>query len=162
MDIKNLIILDCESSGIYADSYPISIGIAGADGLAHSWLIEPLEHWDTWCDNAEAIHKIPRETLIEAGRDPWLVARELNSILNGTVVYADSDWDAFWINRLFEDVGVTPSFKVGHVKNILSKDDREALFEKSQLCHFTHDAKEDAEQIYSLIKAFPLLDDRTI
>ena len=147
-----IIALDCESSGLAEDSYPISIGVYGDSGLRSSWLIEPLVDWTHWCENAEMIHGINRETLIEVGRDPWLVARELNSCFKGLTLYCDSDWDKVWVAKLFDDVDVKMAFNLVNIYDILNSKEQSLFVDEMARLERSHVADEDAEDICNVYK----------
>src|SRR5690554_3790178 len=78
--------IDFEASSLdLIDSYPIEVGVCLPDGAVHSWLIRPHRQWRDWSLDAEAIHGISRQTLVEKGRTVTQVAGYLNSLLSGPV-----------------------------------------------------------------------------
>ena len=108
------IIIDVEASGLHAESYPIEIAVL-IDGRCHSWLIKPERQWRYWDLNAEKIHGISRETLLQEGKPAAIVASELNSVLEDTrgLVYSDADyWDSAWVQTLYMACPESPSFHV--------------------------------------------------
>jgi hypothetical protein len=52
------------------------------------------------------------------------VARELNERLRGKVVYSDG-WmnDYSWLGRLYDEVEMTPTFKVENLRTLLSEEE---------------------------------------
>ncbi len=105
-------IIDFESSGLSRESYPIEVGLT--NGITdYQAYIHPMDHWCFWDDQAEKIHNIPREKLLNEGRLSSVVATQLNEILSGEVVYCDSiQWDGFWNNVLFSDNGIHCNFQI--------------------------------------------------
>lgn len=71
-------IIDVEASGLGPLSYPIEIGVAMVPGQRYSVLVVPAEDWVWWDDQAERIHGISRQTLVEHGKNVAFVAAELN------------------------------------------------------------------------------------
>ncbi len=146
--------IDFEASGLTRTSYPIEVGITNGQSEYHA-LIKPYEHWSHWSTDAEQIHHISRATLLAEGTSPGQVAREVNKILAGKNVYCDSHhWDSFWCNALFSDSGMSPSFKLLDIQDLVSSCDRilEAFLEhKSKLEHSgrfsLHRALDDAKII---------------
>ncbi len=113
-------VIDIEASGLGARSYPIEVGIVLANGLTYDSLIKPARHWTHWDREAESIHGISREDLIEFGRDLSTVCRDLNRICAGKTFYSDC-WvhDNAWLARLFGEAGVTQSFRCSPIENVL-------------------------------------------
>jgi hypothetical protein len=153
----DMVVLDCESSGLSDASYPITIGACGPDLQSWYWVISPLEDWDYWDSFAEGVHGISHATLLEQGRDAFLVAREMNAVFKGLGLVVDSQWDKFWIQKLFEDSGVKMAFTL-HVATSLMTEAQvssyEAWMEKESL---SHHAMEDAavirEQLMTYVSA---------
>ena len=105
--------LDFEASSF--DGYPIEVAISMPDGEIRSWLIRPARGWTDWSAKAEALHGISRELLARDGVSASEVARELNALLTGRVVYTDSpDYDGRWCRLLFEAAGEQMHFRIGH------------------------------------------------
>jgi len=112
---NNVIFIDIESSGLYHESYPIEIGYGCTPEAITSFLITP-EHtpdWQTWREEAEAIHKITREMLYASGLDPLAAARKMNDDLRGKCIYSNApefDWE--WLRELFFVADERPEFTV--------------------------------------------------
>ena len=115
-------VLDIEASGFGRGSYPIEIGFVLPDGTAYCTLIVPDETWTHWDGDAERIHGISRALLQRHGRSAGEVAAELNQRLAGRRVYCDN-WahDYTWLARLFESAGISPSFKLRHLRELMSE-----------------------------------------
>ncbi len=112
--------IDFEASSLdLIDSYPIEVGVCLPDGAVHSWLIRPHRQWRDWSLDAEAIHGISRQTLVEKGRTVTQVAGYLNSLLSGPV-YCDAwTFDSFWLHRLFRAAEMQPQFQLESVSLLL-------------------------------------------
>ena len=82
-------IIDIEASGFAAQGYPIEIGIALASGDTYCTLIRPEPEWTYWDDQAEAVHRVPRDILDLYGKSVHDVARQINDLLSGQVAYSD-------------------------------------------------------------------------
>ena len=120
-------VLDIEASGFGHDSYPIEIGFVLPDGQSYCSLIRPALDWTHWDPQAEQLHHISRETAQLHGREPLEVAGQLNDQLRGMTVYCDG-WahDYVWLNVLYEEVQMVPSFKLDNLRALLSE--REIAF----------------------------------
>lgn len=115
-------IIDIEASGFGHDSYPIEVGVADFRGRRFSRLIKPMAHWQHWSSSAQAIHGISQETLVENGCDARSVAQDLNQFLMETCAYSDA-WvkDKQWLDKLFFDTRVRPSFQFSPLEKLMSE-----------------------------------------
>jgi hypothetical protein len=115
-------VLDIEASGFGSGSYPIEIGFVLPDGTAYCSLIVPDAAWTHWDGDAERVHGISRSLLQRHGRSAHEVAVELNHRLAGRTVYCDN-WahDYAWLARLFESADISPSFKLRHLRELMSE-----------------------------------------
>ena len=113
-------VIDIEASGFGRHSYPIEVGYVREDGQAWCTLIHPAEDWLHWDEQAETVHGIPRQALLQHGRSPLEVARRLNQDLAGRVAFCDG-WahDYAWLGALFEVAGLVPRFKLESVRQLL-------------------------------------------
>jgi hypothetical protein len=143
-------VLDIEASGFGRGSYPIEIGFVLPDGTAYCTLIAPEETWTHWDGDAERMHGISRAVLQRHGRSAREVAAELNQRLAGRAVYCDN-WahDYTWLARLFDSAATSPSFRLRHLRELMSEsaaehfdDARETIERKLQLRR--HRASSDA------------------
>ncbi len=143
-------VLDIEASGFGRGSYPIEIGFVLPDGTAWCTLIVPDETWTHWDSEAESMHGISRAVLRRHGRSAHEVASELNQRLAGRAVYCDN-WahDYSWLARLFESAALSPSFRLRHLRELMSEsaaehfdDTREIVARSLQLRR--HRASSDA------------------
>ena len=115
-------VLDIEASGFGRGSYPIEIGFVLPDGTAYCSLIVPDADWTHWDDDAERMHGISRALLQRHGRSVSEVAHELNHRLDGRTVYCDN-WahDYAWLARLFESADFAPTFRLRHLRELMSE-----------------------------------------
>jgi hypothetical protein len=143
-------VLDIEASGFGSGSYPIEIGFVLPDGTAYCSLIVPDAEWTHWDGDAERVHGISRALLQRHGRSAHDVAVELNRRLAGRTVYCDN-WahDYAWLARLFESADISPSFRLRHLRELMSEnaaerfgDAREVVARNLQLRR--HRASSDA------------------
>ena len=119
------VILDIEASGFGRGSYPIEIGFIEPEGGAFCALILPEPDWLHWDASAEALHGISRDLLQRCGKSPAWVATEMNTRLAGQVVYCDAwGYDYPWLSRLFDAVGLVPSFRLADLRSLLTEDDQ--------------------------------------
>ena len=120
--ISEPLIIDVEASGFGPESYPIEIGIALEDGQKYCSLLLPHEDWTHWDDDAEGVHRIPRDILESYGKPLHEVANELNELLEGKTVYTDG-WvvDKPWILKLFYECSIEPKFSTSPLEMILTE-----------------------------------------
>lgn len=122
---RNLLVIECEGSGLSDQGYPVSIGVSGPNGQSWYWLVCPMEDWDYWDSFAEAIHGIAYNELLEAGRDCFIIAREMNAIFKGNTLYATTPWTPRWITRMFSESGVQMAFEVVNIVSELEEPQRD-------------------------------------
>ena len=102
-----LVFLDFEASSLAAASYPIEIGWVFEDGLGEAHLIRPAPAWTDWDPAAEAIHHLPRQTLLDEGEPHEMVARRALETLTGHTLYASApSWDGKWLSVLLRAAGL--------------------------------------------------------
>ena len=112
---------DIEASGLDRDSYPIEIAWSLPGGDIKSRLIRREADWVCWDDISEEIHGIRLIDLEEKGRPARDVAKEMNGDLSGKVLHFDGGaFDRFWLARLFDAVGLEPTFKFGDYDHLLA------------------------------------------
>lgn len=153
---RDMVVLDCEASGLSDASYPITIGACGPDMQSWYWVISPMEDWDYWDAFSEGIHGITHSTLMEQGRDAFLVAREMNAVFKGLVLVIDSQWDKFWVQKLFEDSGVNMAFTLQVASSLMTEAEVERYEAWTEEESLSHHAMEDAavirEHLLSYVK----------
>jgi len=116
------VIIDIEASGFGSHSYPIEVGVILEDKSKYCSLIKPESNWKHWSKEAEDVHHIDRNSLIKNGKSPLDVAKDLNEILKGKVVYSDG-WvvDNPWLIRLFDAAGLKMTFTLSAIEMILKE-----------------------------------------
>lgn len=112
--------IDVEASGLGPSSFPVEFGIAlperAADGVwkvtLRSWLIRPERSWldrpGAWDPVAEEIHGLPLGRLQDEGLPLRQVAEEMDALLAGRTVHADTGRhgsDAGWLTEVAEALG---------------------------------------------------------
>jgi hypothetical protein len=101
------VFLDFEASSLSDDSYPIEVGWIDEGGVGESHLIRPAPGWSDWDPSAEAIHGVPRETLLAEGEPHDEVARRMLARLAGVEIHATApSWDGKWLSLLLRAAGL--------------------------------------------------------
>ncbi len=115
-------IIDVEASGFGAMSYPIEVGVALEDGGKFCSLIMPAPGWTHWDQEAEKVHRVPRDVLETHGKPLDVVAAELNALLRGRTLYTDG-WvvDKPWLTTLFHAARTPMAFSVSPLEAILTE-----------------------------------------
>ena len=117
-------IIDLEASGFGRGSYPIEVAVALSDGTVISELIKPAENWVHWSEEAEAIHGLSREYLMDNGKTPREVAMQLNETLRGLVLFSDAwSFDSSWIGRLYDEADLVQRFRIDTLNRLLNEDE---------------------------------------
>ena len=102
-----IVFLDFEASSLARHSYPIEVAWVFEDGASESHLIRPASGWDDWDTEAEAIHHIPRETLIRDGMPHDALAQRMVALLSGHDLAASApSWDGKWLSALLRAAGL--------------------------------------------------------
>ncbi|WP_461517084.1 3'-5' exonuclease [Porticoccus sp.] len=118
---KAIWVVDIEASGLSPTSYPIEVGIVNGQ-REYQRLISPAQSWKHWSPKSEELHGIPRRQLYSEGTTPIEVAGELNSMLGDSTVFSDhGDWDSFWLQRLYDCVGIKQTFTLADITTLLDE-----------------------------------------
>jgi hypothetical protein len=126
-------IIDLEASGFGRGSYPIEVGFALEDRVAHSFLIRPAATWLHWSDEAEQIHGISRDLLVAEGLSVREVALRLNELLHGKTLYSDAwSFDSSWVGRLFDEAELVQRFRIETINKLLTPEQMEAWHDTKQ------------------------------
>ena len=113
--------IDLEASGFGRGSYPIEIGYALEDRKIHTYLVRPQPEWDHWCESAEKVHGLSRETLSIEGRSCRELALTLNEQLKGKTLYSDAwSYDSTWLALLFDAAELVQRFRIETLSKLLS------------------------------------------
>jgi len=123
MAIEVPAILDVEASGFGAGSYPVEIGFALPGGERGCVLIRPEADWTHWDEEAQLLHRLSRDRLLEQGRSVAEVAAWLNEQLRGMTLYSDA-WahDISWLGRLFDRANLLPRFRIEALQVLMSEE----------------------------------------
>lgn len=149
---NDVLTMDIEASGLTAESYPVSIGVAGNE-QRWIWYVSPLGEWDEWCEIAAAMHGIERDFLLSQGRDAFLIAREMNAIFKGHTLLVNSDWDQVWLAKLFDESGVRCAFEVKRLEQVFSSDTCTLINDAFESADIPHEADKDATVLRDAIVA---------
>lgn len=117
--------VDFEASGIAPDSYPIEVAEVNPGG-EYQALIKPADYWDHWSYDAQDMHQITREQLVNEGTPVIQVAQRMNELFDGKILCSDNPADCFWLDVLYEAAGIEPTFSVSPLEVFI---DREAATE---------------------------------
>jgi hypothetical protein len=101
------VFLDFEASSLGKTSYPIEVAWAFENGEAEAHLLLPAPNWTDWDDKAEAVHGIPRSTLLSDGEPVEEVAARMMARLSGHDLFASApSWDGKWLSALLRAGGL--------------------------------------------------------
>lgn len=121
--------IDVEASGLGPRSYPIEVGLITSEGSMYCTLIVPPEDWSrldaaAWDPAAESVHGITRAILGTYGKPLAEVARELNRVARGLILYSDA-WgnDYAWLARLFDAADLPMHFQIESSRKLLSEEE---------------------------------------
>lgn len=119
----SIVAIDFEASCLprHGRSYPIEVGIA-ADGVARSWIIRPHNDWAgwTWTAEAEALHGLSHDRVSGEGLPADQVMRELEDVVLGQRLVADSAIDQYWMDVLARAAGAKPP-RIDHVSRVFDE-----------------------------------------
>jgi DNA polymerase III epsilon subunit-like protein len=130
--------------------------------------IRPTSTWRSssiaWDPKAEALHGLSVEKLLVNGVRPRKVVKQLNDILAGCRLYADSPFDRRWLGMLFDEAGIAPTFELSRLDayalilrvadgvGLGDRDYTAAERETSRRAPRTHRAADDAAHLATLWK----------
>jgi hypothetical protein len=163
---RQVAIIDFEASCLpeAGESYPIEVALAKVDGSTRSWLIRPLPQWQywDWSVEAEHLHGISRDMLLEHGQRPQEVLDELVAEVDGCDVYADCDLDAYWLETLAHGCDRASPFTVRYLGELLCAegvsrgDVVSALDRAKRLLPAEHVARDDASRLALALRLLAL------
>lgn len=115
-------ILDVEASGFGVNSFPIEVGVVMPDGRRFCKLIRPFAQWQFWDPQAESVHGISYEDLLNRGEEAVGVCLALNEFVDGQTLYSDA-WvvDHPWMLKLFAQAAVPMSFNISALEMVLNE-----------------------------------------
>lgn len=102
-----IVFIDFEASSLSKTSYPVEVGWVFEDGRSFSCLIHPAPDWTDWSDEAQSIHGISREELLQDGTPVEVVARMMHETLSDHDLFASApSWDGKWLSTLLRAGGL--------------------------------------------------------
>lgn len=113
--------IDFEASGIAPDSYPIEVAVVYPNG-EYQALIKPADYWNHWSYDAQDMHGLSRELLVNEGQPPLAVAQEMNRLFDGKKLCSDNPADCFWLDVLYEAAEIEPTFEVHPLESFVGRD----------------------------------------
>lgn len=119
--------VDFEASGIAPDSYPVEIAIAHPTG-EYQALIKPVRHWEHWSYDAQDMHGITREQLLNEGKPAADIAQELNALFAGHCLVSDAKEDSYWVEALYDAAELDPTFAVTTVAQMVGPEHAAAIY----------------------------------
>jgi hypothetical protein len=94
--------IDIEASSLSENGFPIEVAWVTEAGIGVSALIRPEPDWSDWSAEAEALHRISRQLLLEQGRQASSVAQEMTFACKNRRLVSDSPaFDQAWLVALF-------------------------------------------------------------
>lgn len=163
---RQVAIIDFEASCLpeAGESYPIEVALAKVDGSTRSWLIRPIPEWQywDWSSEAERLHGISRQMLLDHGQRPDVVLDELLAEAAGCEIYADCDLDAYWLETLAQACDRTAPFPVRYLGELLcarglSRSDVVSALERAKrLLPAEHVARDDASRLALALRLMSL------
>ena len=143
--------IDFEASGIAPDSYPIEVAVVSSE-TSFSSLIKPARYWTHWSFDAQDMHGLSQDHLLEQADPADVVARHMNQLFSGQVLCSDSPQDGFWLDVLYEAADLMPTFQLKPLEVLVG---REAASDIYRLLPTTkHRALHDATVLMNACHAF--------
>ncbi|MBK5417724.1 3'-5' exonuclease [Pseudomonas sp. TH31] len=113
--------IDFEASGIAPDSYPIEVAVVFPGG-EYQALIKPASYWDHWSYDAQDMHQITREQLVNEGSPAIQVAERMNELFDGKILCSDNPADCYWLDVLYEAAGIEATFEVKPIESFVGRE----------------------------------------
>lgn len=114
-------IIDFEASGIAPDSYPIEVAVVFPGG-EYQALIKPAVYWEHWSYDAQDMHQLTRDQLVDEGTPALEVAERMNELFDGKTLCSDNTADCFWVDVLYEAAGIEPTFEVKPIEVFVGRE----------------------------------------
>lgn len=152
--------IDFEASSLRDTSYPIEVAWSLEDGTIEAYLIKPAWDWSDWDPNAEAVHNISQQELIEKGLPAWHIAHRMNETLHGKTLYSDApEFDGFWLERLFAHHNDEPRFELRHFDSLFPQVSPNHIAAQSELARYSVFGRQHraAHDVQFLIELYQLL-----
>ena len=144
--------VDFEASGIAPDSYPIEVAVVFPGGEYQS-LIRPAAYWDHWSYDAQDMHQITREQLVNEGTPAIQVAQRMNDLFDGKTLCSDNPADCFWLDVLYEAAGIDPTFEVKPIESFVGREAASEILRRLPVSK-GHRALQDAQALSNTVDTY--------
>ena len=148
--------IDFEASGIAPDSYPIEVAVVSSE-TSFSSLIKPVRYWTHWSFDAQDMHGLTQDQLLQEGNTPDAVARNMNQLFSGQVLCSDSPQDSFWFDVLFEAADLMPTFELKPLEVFVGREAASEIYRRLPTARH-HRALNDATALMNACRIFSKLD----
>jgi len=145
------VFLDFEASALAEGGYPIEAAWVFEDGRSETHLIRPAPDWTVWDPQAEAIHRVSHDQLLEEGADHADVAARMLDQLSGHALYVTApSWDGQWLSLLLRAAGLPR-----HALRLMDSDEahREAALNVLEVMGVREDVDALAEKLIAQARA---------
>lgn len=144
--------IDFEASGIAPDSYPIEVAVVSSDAIFSS-LIKPARYWTHWSFDAQDMHGLTQDHLLQEGDTPGTVAELMNQLFSGQVLCSDSPQDVFWFDVLYEAADLMPTFELQPLEVFVGRKAASEIYRRLPTTRH-HRALNDATALMNACRAF--------
>ena len=144
--------IDFEASGIAPDSYPIEVAVVSSE-TSFSSLIKPVRYWMHWSFDAQDMHGLSQDQLLQGGDTPYAVARNMNQLFSGQVLCSDSPQDVFWFDVLYEAADLMPTFELKPLEIFVGREAASDIYRRLPTTRH-HRALNDATSLMNACRAF--------
>ena len=144
--------IDFEASGIAPDSYPIEVAVVFPGG-EYQALIQPASYWDHWSYDAQDMHQITPEQLVNLGTPAIQVAERMNDLFDGKILCSDNPTDCYWLDVLYEAAGIDPTFEVKPIESFVGREAASELLRRLPV-RKGHRALPDARDLQLAVNNF--------
>jgi hypothetical protein len=112
--------IDVEASGFGPESYPVSVAWCDHTGEIRKALVRPEPSWTYWDPQAERVHGIDRQRLLDNGWSAADVAARLEEDLRGLLAFSDApEFDSGWLGTLYRAIDRPMPFTLDHADDLL-------------------------------------------
>ncbi len=144
--------IDFEASGIAPDSYPIEVAVVSNETV-YSSLIKPARYWTHWSFDAQDMHGLSQDHLLQEGDPPHTVAERMNQLFSGQVLCSDSPQDGFWLDVLYEAAELMPTFELKPLEMFVGREAASKIYRLLPTSRH-HRALNDATALMNACRAF--------
>ena len=148
--------IDFEASGIAPDSYPIEVAVVSNETV-YSSLIKPVRYWTHWSFDAQDMHGLTQDHLLQEGDTPGAVAEQMNQLFSGQVLCNDSPQDSFWFDVLFEAADLMLTFELKPLEIFVGREAASEIYRRLPTARH-HRALNDAAALMNACRVFSKLD----